>query len=43
MDYFNTIAPGTRALDRGIFSTPYYPEKVGAPCVLESITIFRQT
>ncbi|KAF1899804.1 hypothetical protein Lal_00019936 [Lupinus albus] len=28
---------------RGIFSTPSYPERAGAPCVLEPITIFRLT
>ncbi|KAK7376241.1 hypothetical protein VNO78_34827 [Psophocarpus tetragonolobus] len=43
MDYFSAVAPGTRTLARGIFSTPYYPEKAGAPCVLEPITIFRLT
>ncbi|KAK7331503.1 hypothetical protein VNO80_31225 [Phaseolus coccineus] len=43
MDYFSAVAPGTRTLARGIFSTPSYPEKAGAPCVLEPITIFRLT
>ncbi|TKY66849.1 ORF91 protein [Spatholobus suberectus] len=43
MDYFSAVAPGTRTLAQGIFSTPYYPEKAGAPCVLEPITIFRLT
>jgi len=43
MDYFSAVAPGTRTLARGIFSTPYYPEKAGAPSVLEPITIFRLT
>ncbi|KAI5353905.1 hypothetical protein L3X38_006799 [Prunus dulcis] len=40
MGYFSAVAPGTRALARGIFSTPSYPEKSGAPRVLEPITIF---
>ncbi|XLS70331.1 hypothetical protein HN51_027196 [Arachis hypogaea] len=43
MGYFSAVAPGTRTLARGIFSTPSYPEKAGAPCVLEPITIFRLT
>src|SRR5574338_662559 len=43
MGYFSAVAPGTRTLARGIFSTPSYPEKTGAPCVLEPITIFRLT
>ena len=43
MDYFSVVAPSTRTLTRGIFSTPFYPEKAGAPCVLELITIFRLT
>ncbi|KAL2224738.1 UNVERIFIED_CONTAM: putative protein ORF91 [Sesamum indicum] len=37
------VAPGARTLARGIFSTPSYPEKAGAPYVLEPITIFRLT
>ena len=40
MGYFSVIAPGTRRLARGIFSTPSYPESAGSPCVLEPITIF---
>ena len=43
MGYFRAVAPGTRTLARGIFSTPSYPEKAGAPRVLEPITIFRLT
>lgn len=43
MGYFSAVAPGTRTLARGIFSTPSYPEKTGTPCVLEPITIFRLT
>ena len=43
MGYFSAVAPGTRTLARGIFSTPSYPEKSGAPRVLEPITIFRLT
>ncbi|KAJ4699443.1 Metallocarboxypeptidase inhibitor (mitochondrion) [Melia azedarach] len=43
MGYFSAVAPGTRTLAGGIFSTPSYPEKAGAPCVLEPITIFRLT
>jgi len=43
MDYFNVVAPGTQTLARGIFSTPYYPEKARAPCILKPITIFRLT
>ncbi|GMJ08928.1 hypothetical protein HRI_004562300 [Hibiscus trionum] len=43
MCYFSSIASSSRTLARGIFSTPSYPEKVGAPCVLEPITIFRLT
>ncbi|KAI9187355.1 hypothetical protein LWI28_027186 [Acer negundo] len=43
MGYFSAVTPGTRTLARGIFSTPSYPEKAGAPCVLELITIFRLT
>ena len=43
MGYFSAVAPGIRTLARGIFSTPSYPEKAGAPCVLEPITIFRLT
>ncbi|KAG4921615.1 hypothetical protein JHK86_050428 [Glycine max] len=43
MDYFNAITPGTRTLVRGIFSTPYYPEKARTSRVLEPITIFRLT
>ncbi|CAH8253136.1 unnamed protein product [Arabidopsis lyrata] len=42
MGYFSAVAPGTRTLARGIFSTPSYPEKTGTPCVLEPITIFRE-
>uniref|UniRef100_A0A2N9G3L9 Uncharacterized protein n=2 Tax=Magnoliopsida TaxID=3398 RepID=A0A2N9G3L9_FAGSY len=34
MGYFSAVAPGTRTLARGIFSTPSYPEKAGAPCAL---------
>ncbi|MED6127909.1 hypothetical protein PIB30_092535, partial [Stylosanthes scabra] len=34
MGYFSAVAPGTRTLARGIFSTPSYPEKAGAPCVI---------
>ncbi|PWA76046.1 hypothetical protein CTI12_AA236480 (chloroplast) [Artemisia annua] len=41
--YFSAVAPGTRTLARGIFSTPSYPEKTGSPYVLEPITIFRLT
>ncbi|KAK7277705.1 hypothetical protein RJT34_22720 [Clitoria ternatea] len=33
MDYFSTVEPGTPTLARGVFSTPYYPEKVGAPLI----------
>lgn len=29
MGYFSAVAPGTRTLARGIFSTPSYPEKQG--------------
>ncbi|KAL4287296.1 hypothetical protein HN51_054911 [Arachis hypogaea] len=43
MGYFSAVALGTRTLARGVFSTPSYPEKAGAPCVLEPITIFRLT
>ena len=43
MGYFSAVAPGTRTLARGIFSTPSYPEKAGSPYVLEPITIFRLT
>ena len=43
MGYFSDVAPGTRTLARGIFSTPSYPEKARSPCVLEPITIFRLT
>uniref|UniRef100_A0A8S0WMA9 Uncharacterized protein n=1 Tax=Spirodela intermedia TaxID=51605 RepID=A0A8S0WMA9_SPIIN len=39
----SAVAPGTRTLARGIFSTPSYPEKSRSPCVLEPITIFRLT
>ena len=35
MGYFSAVAPGTRTLARGIFSTPSYPEKTGTPCVLD--------
>ncbi|KAJ9567578.1 hypothetical protein OSB04_003544 [Centaurea solstitialis] len=42
MGYFSAVAPGTRTLARGIFSTPSYPEKAGSPYVLEPITIFQQ-
>ncbi|KAJ9541811.1 hypothetical protein OSB04_028317 [Centaurea solstitialis] len=35
MGYFSVVAPGTRTLARGIFSTPSYPEKAGSPYVLE--------
>ncbi|KAG6467715.1 hypothetical protein ZIOFF_074353 (mitochondrion) [Zingiber officinale] len=34
MGYFSAVAPGTLSLARGIFSTPSYPEKAGAPCAL---------
>ncbi|XVF55842.1 hypothetical protein PTKIN_Ptkin06aG0069200 [Pterospermum kingtungense] len=43
MGYFSAVAPSTGTLARGIFSTPSYLEKAGAPCVLEPITIFRLT
>ncbi|KAK1304123.1 hypothetical protein QJS10_CPB11g00884 [Acorus calamus] len=43
MGYFSAVAPGTRTLDRGISSTPSYPEKAGSPYVLEPITISRLT
>ncbi|KAI5312903.1 hypothetical protein L3X38_042077 [Prunus dulcis] len=43
LGYFSAVALGTRTLARGIFSTPSYPEKSGAPRVLEPITIFRLT
>ncbi|KAI9119535.1 hypothetical protein K1719_009411 [Acacia pycnantha] len=43
MGYFSAVTPGTQTLARGIFSTPLYPEKAGAPCILEPITIFRLT
>lgn len=33
MDYFSAVVLGTRTLGRGIFSTPSYPERAGAPCV----------
>ncbi|WZZ86975.1 hypothetical protein YC2023_115554 [Brassica napus] len=32
MGYFSAVAPGTRTLARGIFSTPSYPKKTGTPC-----------
>ncbi|GJT86178.1 hypothetical protein Tco_1067895 [Tanacetum coccineum] len=32
--YFSAVAPGTRTLARGIFSTPSYPEKTGSPYAL---------
>lgn len=31
MGYFSAVAPGTRTLARGIFSTPSDPEKAGTP------------
>ncbi|KAJ9535434.1 hypothetical protein OSB04_un001460 [Centaurea solstitialis] len=34
MGYFSAVAPGTRTLARGIFSTPSYPEKAGSPYAL---------
>ncbi|PWA75508.1 hypothetical protein CTI12_AA242590 [Artemisia annua] len=34
--YFSVVAPGTRTLAQGIFSTPSYPEKTGSPYVLEA-------
>ncbi|XLS59284.1 hypothetical protein HN51_009039 [Arachis hypogaea] len=38
----SSLAPGTQTLARGIFSTPSYPEKAGAPCVLSySIALYR--
>ncbi|PPS06298.1 hypothetical protein GOBAR_AA14340 [Gossypium barbadense] len=39
--YLAPLVPGTRTLAWGIFSTPSYPEKVRAPCILESIIVFR--
>ncbi|KAK8328402.1 hypothetical protein V6Z11_A11G248500 [Gossypium hirsutum] len=43
MGYFIAVVLGTRTLARGIFFTPSYPDKAGAPCVLEPITIFPLT
>ena len=31
MGYFSAVAPGTQTLAQGIFSTPSYLEKAGAP------------
>lgn len=41
MGYFNAVAPGIRTLAQGIFFNLSYPEKAGAPYILEPITIFR--